>query len=78
MVDNKVPPVIEPDHSWSPEGKLLLTIEETQQVLRVSKGTVYRLIHERKLATIKIGARRLVPVDAIRDLIKRLEEGVLY
>jgi excisionase family DNA binding protein len=78
MVDNKIPPPIVPDENWSPSGKLLLTIKETREILRVSQWTVYRLINARKLATIKIGSRRLVPIEAIQDLIERLKEESQY
>ncbi|PZS17591.1 MAG: helix-turn-helix domain-containing protein [Pseudonocardiales bacterium] len=50
----------------------LLTIAETCDALRISKWSLYRLIQERKLATIKIGARRLVPRDDLRNLVSQL------
>jgi excisionase family DNA binding protein len=53
---------------------VLLRVEEAADRLRVSRWTVYNLIPERKLRTIKIGARRLVPVSAIEDCIALLEE----
>jgi excisionase family DNA binding protein len=49
-----------------------LSIRETTQVCGLSRATVYRLIEQKKLATLKIGARRLVPVWAIDAL---LQEG---
>ena len=75
MVDNKTRAPILPDNDWLPDGRPLLTIDEAREILRVSRWTVYRLINERQLETIKIGSRRLVPTDAVRDLIKRLREG---
>jgi len=78
MTDNKVPPTITPDEGWSPGDQLLLTIDETCKILRVSKWTVYRLMDERKLASVKIRSRRLIPVQAVRDLIKRVQEDSLY
>jgi excisionase family DNA binding protein len=52
----------------------LLRIDEAADRLRVSRWTVYNLIRERKLRTIKIGARRLVPVSAIAECITHLME----
>jgi excisionase family DNA binding protein len=35
----------------------------------LSRATIYRLIEQKKLATLKIGSRRLVPVGAIDALL---------
>lgn len=48
----------------------LLTVLETCAALRVSRWTVYRLIQQKQLRTIKIGSRRLVPVDAVAEFIR--------
>ena len=37
--------------------------------MHLSRATLYRLIGDGKLATLKIGARRLVPVGAIDALL---------
>jgi excisionase family DNA binding protein len=39
----------------------------------VSRSTTYRLIAEGKLKTVKVGNRRLVPVDAAEALLKSTE-----
>ena len=49
--------------------RLALSIEETAQASGLSRATVYRLIEPEKLATLKIGSRRLVPVGAIDALL---------
>jgi len=46
-----------------------LSIKETAEACGLSRATLYRLIADRKLATIKIGARRLVPLVAIDALL---------
>lgn len=53
---------------------LLLTVHEACAVLRVSRWTLYRLIQNRELDTIKIGSRRCVPVASIHALIERLSD----
>lgn len=53
-----------PDH--------LLTIEETAEWLRVSRWSVYSLIHTNQLQTIKIGRRRLVTRSALDECVKQL------
>jgi excisionase family DNA binding protein len=49
--------------------QLVYSVAETARVLNLSRAPIYRLIGEKKLATLKIGARRLVPVEAINALL---------
>jgi excisionase family DNA binding protein len=46
-----------------------LSIEEAAETCGLSRATIYRLIEQKKLTTLKIGARRLVPVGAIDALL---------
>jgi excisionase family DNA binding protein len=46
-----------------------LSIEETAKTCGLSRATLYRLISDGKLTTLKIGARRLVPIGAIDALL---------
>lgn len=57
-----------------PDAVRLLTVPEACAALRISRWALYSLIHKRQLRTIRIGARRLVPMTAVLDLIGRLEE----
>lgn len=41
-------------------------------MLRVSKWMIYQLIRSRRLETIQLGRRRLVPASAIQSLIDDL------
>lgn len=45
--------------------KKLLTASEAATVLRISKSKVYQLIRENKLPHISIGARQIIPEDAL-------------
>ena len=56
---------------------ILLTISEASDCLRVSRHTIYRLLNERKLASIRILKRRLVPLKAVEDFIAREAEGTI-
>ncbi|MFI5746562.1 helix-turn-helix domain-containing protein [Streptomyces sp. NPDC051644] len=49
----------------------LLTVREAALKLRISKWKLYDLIRSRLLETIKIGRRRLIPVEAIDTYIQR-------
>ena len=45
------------------------SIRETESATNLSHATIYRLIAAGKLTTVKVGARRLVPVAAIDALL---------
>jgi excisionase family DNA binding protein len=46
-----------------------LSIQETAQACGLSRATIYRLIGQKKLATLKVGSRRLVRPEAIDVLL---------
>lgn len=52
----------------------LLTVAEAAGYLRISKWMLYNLIRSRRLRSIKIGDRRLIPVAALHDFLVELEE----
>jgi len=45
------------------------SISETAKALGLGRTSIYALINEGRLETIKIGRRRLVKVDSIRLLL---------
>lgn len=47
---------------------------DAAKALSVGKSTLWELIARGELESVKIGARRLVPVDAINDYVCRLRE----
>jgi excisionase family DNA binding protein len=46
-----------------------LSMRETAHACGLSRATLYRLLKNGKLSTIKIGSRRLVPVASIDALL---------
>lgn len=56
------------------ENAELLTVQEAAQRLRISRWLLYELIRSRRLRTVKIGSRRLVPPDALRECVSTLLE----
>jgi excisionase family DNA binding protein len=52
----------------------LLTVAEACARLRISRWMLQQLINRRQLRTIKIGSRRLIPEQAISELIDRLSD----
>jgi excisionase family DNA binding protein len=47
----------------------LLAIKQAIYELGISRTALYELINAGKLKTVKIGRRRLVPIEAIEELI---------
>ena len=53
------------------------SINQLMEVLHVSRQTVYDEINSGRLKTFKIGRRRFVSDDALREYIKDREEETL-
>ncbi len=49
--------------------RTLLTVPETAEMLRCGQTTVYQLLKDGRLASVKIGRRRLVRADAVARFI---------
>jgi len=65
--------VVTPAAIAAPE-PALMTVPEVCARLRVSRWMFYRLVQSGQLRTIKLGARRLVPVEAVVALVAQLRE----
>ena len=48
-----------------------LTVAEVAELARVSKMTVYRLIHAGELPAVRFGRSYRVPESAVRQLLRR-------
>jgi excisionase family DNA binding protein len=51
---------------------VLLTIDEARNVLRISRWSMYQLLNQQRLQTVRIGRRRLIPADNLRTLLDEL------
>jgi excisionase family DNA binding protein len=51
--------------------RLLLTVDEACESLHLSRPIVYQLINSGQLRSIKIGAARRIPLDALRAYIRQ-------
>ena len=54
----------------SPENRLALRVNDAAMWVGLSRSTIYKLIAAKKLQTVKVAGRRLIPVAAIRALIE--------
>ena len=52
--------------------KLLLTPEETAEVMGIGRSKVYALLREGVLESVRIGGSRRVPAAAVEDYVRRL------
>ena len=48
-----------------------LTVAEVAELMRVSKMTVYRLVHAGELPAVRFGRSYRVPESAVRDALQR-------
>ncbi|HYO32177.1 MAG TPA: helix-turn-helix domain-containing protein [Nocardioidaceae bacterium] len=48
-----------------------LTVAEVAAALRVSKMTVYRLVHAGDLPAVRVGRSFRVPEDAVNDYLRK-------
>jgi excisionase family DNA binding protein len=55
--------------STKPEEKRALRINEASALYGISRSTIYKIMGEGTLRTVKIGGRRLIPRDAIEALL---------
>ena len=56
-----------------PGAAACLSIEETAKQLCIGRSSVYALINSGKLASIKLGRRRVIPASAIQSMIENLQ-----
>ena len=49
---------------------LAYRVNDAAEVSGLSRSTIYNLIAEKKLRSIMVAGRRLIPADALRDLIE--------
>lgn len=53
----------------SPNGAQFLTVAEVAQLMRVSKMTVYRLVHSGELPAVRVGRSFRVHSKAVHDYL---------
>ena len=56
-------------HAPAPQGTALLKIPEVAAELRVTRSTVYRLINEKKIPTVRVGGITRVERTALAKFI---------
>ena len=59
-----------------PAAPRFLTVAEVAGIMRVSKMTVYRLVHGGELAAVRVGRSFRVPEPAVRDYLAEARTDV--
>jgi excisionase family DNA binding protein len=54
----------------TPDERRALRINEAVAAYRIGRSTIYKLMAEGKLGTVKIGKRRLIPRDNMETLLR--------
>lgn len=57
------------DKRYEPSARRAYNVNEAAAAYRLSRSTLYKLMAAGKLRTVKIGGRRLIPVDSIEALL---------
>lgn len=53
---------------------VLLTVPEARTRLRIGHTTLYRLLGDGSIRSIRIGTRRLIPEDAVDEYLRSLDD----
>lgn len=61
MDNHRITPLVETRQAWR--------MDDFCMNFGLSRSTVYNLMKEGRLKTVKVGGRRLIPVDAARELL---------
>ena len=54
------------------EGKLLFSVDEAIAMLSISRSSFFLLLNSGRLASVKLGKRRLIPRQALEDFVDSL------
>ncbi len=49
--------------------KLLLTIDEAAEALGLGRTSCYQLVMRKKILSIKLGRKRLIPLTALQEFV---------
>lgn len=58
------------DGKAPPSGTQFLTVAEVASMMRVSKMTVYRLLHNGDMPSVRVGRSFRVPANAVHDYLQ--------
>ena len=56
--------------------KLLYSVNEAQEVLGLGRSLLLKLVYSGEIESIKVGSRRLIPVEALNEYVQRQREAL--
>ncbi|RBY98149.1 excisionase [Blastococcus sp. TF02-8] len=65
-----------PEQRPAPRAVSFLTVAEVAAIMRVSKMTVYRLVHGGELSAVRVGRSFRVPETAVREYLSEARTDV--
>jgi excisionase family DNA binding protein len=54
---------------------ILYTVEEVADILNIGRSTVFKLMKQNRIESIRLGRSRRIPLDAIQGFIEDLRQG---
>ncbi len=57
------------ENGVQPVERMALSVEEAMDALNLGRPLIYRMMNSKQLGSIKVGGRRLIPMDAIRRFL---------
>jgi excisionase family DNA binding protein len=54
---------------------MLFTAEEVADILHIGRSTVFKLMKQNQLESIRLGRSRRVPIDALQNFVDELRQG---
>jgi excisionase family DNA binding protein len=67
----RISEMVMPANISSHDQRLALRINDAAVAIGLSRSTLYKLMATKQLRTIKVAGRRLVPMDALHDLVSK-------
>lgn len=54
---------------------MLFTADEVADILHIGRSTVFKLMKQNQLESIRLGRSRRVPIDALQNFVEDLRQG---
>jgi len=54
---------------------ILYTAEEAADILNIGRSTVFKLMKQNRIESIRLGRTRRIPLDALQDFVDDLRQG---
>ena len=68
---------VKPEYGWrfTDMDELLVSVDSAAEALGLRRSMLYELLAKGQLRSVKVGSRRLIPAEALREFVASLEAG---